>query len=699
MRNRKDLKGYGMKSSEADYYFFQEWTQEYESEIPDRRRGDERELDKLVSDVFQHLYAVYDPHKPDEEKRTTLARWFYYNAYVQPGISRGDENGAPVKVDDFLKDVLLHKGDIRRNRLAYLLGNVGVGKTSFVNWLITCKLHDLVTSEGIWFIRLDVEELKRGQSIERHEFVYYLALRILKLAEERPEIFLDHVLELDAVKKETMSLEYAENPGITSISTVLCRLAQGLCNSKGRRLVIVIDNLDYLCHLNDRGLFFDIESTGEMHILQRVSECITMFTHHRELGPLGANILLVTRQDSYRVLKDVMSASYVKSSVIEGFERYVLKDPGWEIALDARCKLLRKAAEIYQLPKGRKTTLEELPRAIENDIAKGRPKLIEHLVGLSNHGLRQLMDFFSNYGWITKGGEDLEARMLEHPPVGLLSFMLNNLCRFGQFPSGFPNIYLVNRLGEIAGAAEDMQHRHSYWLKRMILATIAQKKFRDVKDIVDLFCGSKGRGYDQSIIKLCLGSLTDSLCSNCITVERGLHPDRNRESLMILRLSLNARGKHCMREVFDRFSYLQLVVEDYLLPLPRCVEGFFSIERFHRLNYSYLVEGSNEYQARTIEMVRLKAEQILLFLTVLEKSLKWERKYFEGVFDHLDKRNVELPDISAIRKSIIEELRLLNSSLQNRVDLVAIGRRVSGLESEIDNQLMVAYSIAVGLGH
>lgn len=682
-----------MRGTDYEYYVVRPESK-HDTNIPDRRRRDERTYDALVEDIFKHKRAAYEPETPNDDRRTRFARHFYTEYYIGAELVFGGPEGAPVDTAEFMEDVVLAQGEIDRNNLFYLLGEIGVGKTAYVNWLITTLLRDQVANGLVWFMRLDFEELKQGQPVSPQELLYHLINAALNRVEKHPNLF-------EGAESQLIELRLAMNVAAEDIydanlserAAALCALARKIQGLTGRRLLLIFDNIDYLCHLNDRGLYYDDADTGEKHTLLQLYDLLALFNRPRELGHLGANVLIVTRFDCYNVLTRATVTSYRAPSFTREAKTYVVKSPGWRGVVDARCKLLRAVTNEVE-PPGKRRHFNKIPDSIENDLNSGEPRLIEHLLGITNHGLREMMGFFSQYGWVARD-DDLpgEPRFIHAYPVGLLTFMLNRKARFSQFGSKFPNIYLVNRIPAAGKAySKDHEHAHTYWLKRLITHAVASGHFRSPVEIVELF-HCDGKGYEGSIIRECLGSLTDATCSHCITVCRGLHPDRSKQALIIEKIELNERGLHCLTNIFDRFFYLQLVVEDPLLPIPRVVAEEFSFDILdrQRLDYTYVVETHQEYVEKAIEMVKVKAKQVLLFLEILDRALFWEQHVYSDVFERLAARRVEIPSVSDIRNSVVHELLLLNPNIGNRVDLSAVANYVVSRRDEIDKELGKAY--------
>ena len=680
-----------MKGPDYEHYLIRGVTPKHKADICDRRRRDEREIDALVADAFATCLAVYGPAKAGEDRRTRFARRFYTHLYVKPDLAFGSEAGAKADAKEFIEDVVLAKGNVGQNKLFYLLGEIGVGKTAFINWLITTQFHPLVEKGCLWFLRIDLEDLKRGQIMSPAEVVYYVTEQLFHVVSQHGKIFECAKSQLAELQKAHAVTEGDPCQGQFSLrSRKLSQVVRTIQEKSSRRLLLILDNIDYVCHANDRGLYYDNENTGELHILVKVCDFIELFNPQRELGHLGANVLTVTRSDSYEILEQAMATSCPRAFSARDSQRYVVKSPGAKAAVEARCQLLKGG--LAEIPEDAKRKhLEKMPEAIQESLYRGTPDLVTHLLGISNNGLRKMMEFFGQYAWAGgEGGSGEKPRLILSYPLALLAFMLNRKARFSQFLSRFPNIYLVLHLQDPENPlSKRHEHVHTFWLKRMILELLASGTCNDPSAVLAIFGGS--RGYEDSIIRECLGSLTDATCSYCVKAERGPHPNFSRKALMVNRIELSYRGQHCLWYLFDGFLYLQLVVEDPLLPIPLCLQQEFDygVLDLKNIDYGYIVAQGREYAEGVVGMLRIKARQVLLFLEVLQAALSCEVKYRAPVFDRLHRQRIKLPDVDEIRNSVLGDLVALNKYLDRPLDDIAelkgwVESRRDEVRSEVD---------------
>jgi hypothetical protein len=584
------------------------------------------------------------------------------------------------------------------------VGDVGVGKTAFVNYILTTKLRKHIEAKEVWYLRLDLERLggdgcrllgpielmceagkKACQILKDH--------RWLMGDQKESEQFQSQLAEaVKALDTPTMDAGKADAAG--RVSGAFGNLVSAIQRETGRRLVLILDNLDYICHRNDRGLFYYDDNTHEIPILIQLCQFVSMFLHEGALGNLGVNVLVVTRTDSYGVLQQVPGTSlFPEYASQQGKDCYHVNPIEWQDVLDCRRKLLSFAAKDVPEP-GKQKQFAGITQLISRELLLGRPSLITHLQRITNYGFREMMHFFAQYGWVSDCYETSEELTLERfvhqYPVALLTFMLRGRLRFQQFNSRFPNIYLVNRQPMREGSTEH-EHAHTYWLKRLICHYVDTCSNLTTHDFIDMFCDSNGGGYEKSVVRECLGSLSDSNCSNMLQITRERHPYAGRDVLQVTNVKLTSRGRHCLHFIFDRFFYLQLIVEDYHLPIPKVVYTQYDFDE-HTPHYGYVTAAQTEYVERSRQMIRLKAKQVLLFLEILNISYQWEELFYQPVFDRLRKEHIELPSVEGIRKSVLEELCTLSASLGDFIDVEACERCAKVQRAAIEEDLYAAYA-------
>ena len=443
---------------------------------------------------------------------------------------------------------------------------------------------------------------------------------------------------------------------------------------------------------------FDIDDdSGEAEAMHSVCDLVSLF-FHSTMGKLNANILFVLRTDSYEILKESKKVFPSVQCFDSNKNVYSIIPPDWEKVVYERGKLLEFViSKIDKL--GKKELFENITKPILRDLAyapSGQKPLIEHLQNITNFGLRDMMVFFAQYSWLEgqsyKDSERGIERFIHQYPVGLLAFMLKGRRRYHQFNSEFPNIYLVNVKDRCPTIQQETyQHPHTYWLKRLILHYIKQKEDENeivtTSNVLNIFRASSGDGYDDFLIRKCLGSLAQAKVSNMISAKRT--KSVSGDTLEIEDIMLTHRGRHCLDHIIDRFFYLQLIVEDFMLPLPRLFSSQFD---YPDEDYGYIIEPVSQYGKKAKRMVSKKAKQVLLLLEILESSFNLERLKYKSVFDRLQNENIPLPDISRIKVKVRDEIRAISSAQYNFINVSSLSNSINSEKEKIDEYLFDAYA-------
>ena len=119
--------------------------------------------------------------------------------------------------------------------------------------------------------------------------------------------------------------------------------------------------------------------------------------------------------------------------------------------------------------------------------------------------------------------------------------------------------------------------------------------------LVETFCGRNGRAYPENLVRYVLGSLSHVPQSELIEVEVGASGSGG-DTFYVKRIRLTRRGQFLIDQFADSFTYLQLVVDDWRLRLPRDLSWDF---QYVEPDYKYLVAGPQEYG----ELVKLVLER------------------------------------------------------------------------------------------
>ena len=343
-------------------------------------------------------------------------------------------------------------------------------------------------------------------------------------------------------------------------------------------------------------------------------------------------------------------------------------EPGWQEVLDARIELLNWAIDQIR-DAGVRDAMDRMTSVLRRETGAQNSRwgpLLVHMRKLAGYGLRDLMVFLQNYSWLegrvikNSPEEHPINRLMEQYPVGLIAFMLQGKRLFSQLHSRTPNLYVVNNHCK---QLESGAHPHSYWLKRLLLTYIYQRAPNAVwpEHTIKIFT-QNGHGYSESLVRACLGSISMANASCLVQIVRS--PVRDGELVRITNLTITARGQHFLTAICDRLFYLQLIVDDFMLPLPNSMESLCRFED-DMLDYTHLVAPFDEYIRRAKALIPERAMWARSFLIVLDEALKMERAVYAKVFQALSEEDVVLPDMRQIISGFDDELRRIGGQFSS----------------------------------
>lgn len=678
-------------------------------------------VSRLIDDIFKHFPAAFSFDEPDfyqgrqhrpgatnqnqrAQKKRPSVDWlgwkFYHEFYSQVKIARGTTaTGAWLSVDKFIEEITQSEEQEERNQFNFLVGPIGNGKTAFINSLITKEFPRNWATSDFWFVRLNPD------------YQSYISLQGL---DERKRLFLENFRNrLAFVTKEIeLLLAYNGNPidkekanriqalmraaqddtlTLSDLRTGLTNVVSAVSNALNRKFLLIIDNLDSFFHEHDRYLFISDKGTGEDESVHLISEVLIEFFHVTSpLGRLGCDLLVVLRPDSYQLLK-------AKRSVFRGFEAafredraaYSVTAPKWEHVIRQRLAFLKSISGRLKLNRSSRSVssqlthfLEELDVHTSESDTEPEPDIYELLKEISNQGIRSVVDFFSMYAWLPGDNgirQNLTKRYIDHQPVGLIAYMLNNKLLFSQAGSKFPNIFMVNAkafgddsiVREKSNGNMSTEHRLTYWLKFLILRFLFHIAYKNeesvtIDEVLETFCGDReGRRtgfYEQGVVRLIMGSFAQTHQTDLITVARKVSADGSK-LLASGDIRLTPRGKYLAQKLAFTFPYLQLVVDDHYLLLPRGCQQFFRLS--HGLNYGYLVKPRDRYIAESDRMLRKKIRMVTKFVALLTVAYKVESDVYAPVLEALGKYGVPAVDMNVMQNGFIDEMRALSRKKRN----------------------------------
>lgn len=630
------------------------------------RKARKNIIDKAINKIYTHQNAAFlleDIEYSDKFDEIEIAHYFYNNCFVENNLKTGLE-GNDLSAEDFLNEILSKFSDDNplikkrsKNKIYYLLGDVGSGKSAFVNYLITTSLRRYSLTENLVFIRLDLNKEDFTEGISEKLFLNKTVEKIKSVFERNPKLIPDEISEK---YERLVGMDYSNNP-----KKFISHLIDIFKSYKN--FLFIYDNIDFIVHQYDRDFFKEeaIETFNEVS-KKAIAFVMQFFSDSSELSNLASVFLFVLRNSTYNRIQDKPMISGRPGSYNNDNNVYTLEKESWESVLDSRNKLFRfaldKKIKDESLKKEAINMLNEID--YETNERKSRIKRsVEHVISLTNLQHREFVEYLAKFIWInyTKP-ESKRITIIEKKPVSSLTYMLGGKRLFSQEKSQFPNIYLNELLSRICIERNDC--RNTYWLKRLILEYIKVETLAESEAESD-FISEIFQSYGKIAVKEALGCLSDVGISNLISVDtENLIKSSTNHSLM-----LTDRGLYCLENVFDKFTYLQLVVDDYKMPIPKSIKkefpNLFSFQN-QNLDYSYITEQLSSGE----ELINLKAKQVIIFIDVLEATLKCEMKLHKSCFDSLKELDVEIPSVNKMRESLLNEIKTIfqySKSRRNKI--------------------------------
>ena len=693
-----------MLKSQSHEFFFRADEEGHASKLLNANRGtsDEkifRELCRLIFDF--HAIDLPFLKKPEWPKSNEygkqrlprgltrcIAHQFFNKRYVDIDLTRGlARDGDPVLLDVFASEIVGNAQSGDPCNVSFLIGEAGAGKSALVSYLLAKRGPGWIKDESVVPLRVDLDR-KFDHSVppqgrEHSSFLFYVHDQILKA-----------YLALGLLTPDEHAKVYSQTKMDRGDTTAECErrfilLCSQLSRFSGKRPLLIIDNLDFLYHVYDRGLFAkeaagdrptkeqESLSTERDRVHKLIQYVIRIWSDTWALETLGISVLIVLREDSLRHYRE--GANYVPAPDPRD-STYRLKGASLFAVTEAHMKLLKDT--ISRIPvEGKQRLLSQAADHI--DKRSRRPvvnRLHADLFELAKQGLREIMQHYGEFVWLPVAFDEstdlisMTDRFSDQYSASLIAFVQSGNRLYSQFKSEFPNVYLIRGdCDEQRGPAwENLcgPHKHTYWLKRLILQFIAEKQARgeEVKPqgIYDVFspAGSE-KAFEEDIVRLTLGSLAQ--VENCHVVDFRFTAGGERASYVVDRIALSSRGKRLVglgtdgklipeKAFIDQFIYLQLVVDDYLLPIPKCISQAFA---YRGIDYSYLVGNTMDYRSLHEEKLRSVIPQVFYLLDILDESLTFEREVFQDAFAQLEAAGISIPKIAEIEARVVGEIKLI----------------------------------------
>ena len=623
-----------------------------------------KKMNSLFENVFFDHNAVYSlgGHEEWNSKRKLAYNFFNSEKYYSlPEIKCAQDN-KNVTPDEFIRKVFEDSSHGNKNKISYLLGKVGRGKTAYINYLITKHLP--ARKNSLIFIRFDVETNNIINSenpiqliVERisEQLIDIISKRFIELKEDNN--LKDYIKSFESELKK-------ENRDFNKLKSYLKEIASRMPS----KFVIIIDNLDILYQNIKRGFYRD----GSNNFYQILNKVIKSFipTNDNDLDSLHANILFVMREETYdyvRMLNHKESTSTISHHFNDN-NLYEMQEYDWSKIIKGRFDML---VDLVNQNKEKYDDYDQILKHIEkvNDYLNNKEiGLLEKIKKLANSGLREMMRYLNQYSYTPYLNIE---RFIHNEPVGIMAYILKGKRLYSNEESDITNIY-SNDLNE-------KMKMPTYWLKYVLVKYLEERRNiqTELNDIYHIFSPVQN-GYTKDQVNNVIDELSNSNESNMIDIKQVYDPLKDTTKTF---LTITEKGLYLIKNVVDKFYYLQLIVDDPSLILPDLYlkESLFNYENSD--DYSYILLQGDKYSAAASSVIRKKGQAVILFLTLLKFSLIAEKKEYRTVFNNL---NHLLIDVDININSIKEELHKIYSSKSKDKKLIPFTEDFDSYVNEID---------------
>lgn len=439
------------------------------------------------------------------------------------------------------------------------------------------------------------------------------------------------------------------------------------------RLLLILDNIDGYHYYYDKYTFFPeygIEQANSIH--KNIMELTSTLANGQYLGLLGITVIIAARRYVY---EECLHTCPEESNYEFTGTVFQIDNVGEISILLSRIKLLEVAVNKLKHDDFFGNHCDHLSNALirlkilfgiedsnEGQVLGRGASVMRMIRNLCHHGNRDLVGFLTHLRLDYRTDSELIERFLYDKPHTLLPLYITDLrVRYTQKRGHFPNIFLVDSMvlinPEFANA--HLPHKHTYWLKYLILAYVYERpnKVETVNQLKRLFVHVGG--YEEHLFNLVLGSLCTTKESRCLEPEAF-------ENTTPRRVAVTSRGKALMSS-WDNdstpfcfsFIYLQLIVDDYLMSYPVTIYPRIYNEG---LDLEYLFETSEEYGRKSRDYLLGKMHCVLAFCLLLKTSYEVERQKRPALFLEIRKFLPRiLPDFDEVVSSLLMQYKKILS--------------------------------------
>jgi len=650
--------------------------------------------------------------------RDPLSIYFVKNIYQPHTLHWADQPEVKVNYKDLKEDLWAssyipeaREGRLGSNKVRIVEGKTGIGKTLLARRLELDTLEEFLRE---FPNRAVIDYRRRGYSIPLPVYidVFHIFSKGDTLRFEPEDIDMEKLKEeiiertFDLLRMGDGRLRF--RGGFLEVEIIKSKAKEESWNLKDLctflkenkvHLLLIFDEMDEYQFFYTRYAFFD-EFLKRMHdkIFANVTQLIRNFTEESRWGCLGINAIFFMRND----LSTLVCRQFQRRNLNTGDPTLTvleMEEPEIRVIFFSRYRLLTSVLDdrdvrnaIHSLGFRHNQLLLNALHGIWM-----KPSKVHLLIKeIAHHGYRSLIKFYSELK-IPLDSRDLLIRYVQNPPYSFLIVYINNLYRkYTQAQGHFPNMFLNDAVvlkNEFRrkGVPESLKasfeeahkpHLHTYWLKYLVLKYIVKMDKKEdgervfLRDLIKVFC-EKGK-YEEHLLRHVVGSLStpnESWCLECeISEEESadsveLKPTNRGKTLVSKYGELDKELREELRNVEFCFSleYLETIIDDYLLSLPRKWATKIYLTDFE--GYVHLASlRDKDFREKAEDTIEKKSKAVLYFLRVLEASFKEEvMKFRKELYEYLKEKFGEefFPKFDDIANSIVSSATNILNSLTN----------------------------------
>lgn len=555
--------------------------------------------------------------------------------YKNPNqVDDEEELGAQSTFDHLYSCVVAKPFDrhLEENRITFLIGEVGVGKTFVVSLLMHRLFAEKTDHSGfrIFPVYIDMEQYVASHGNNTTDSNEFVRRFLIFLGSKISQSFEKHCGDV-SYKEFIGSISKDATSEQASLQIQHGLKALALNANPKCRAVIVLDNIDVLHYQDSRWAFFQEEYTKHRHTIEeKIGRLIFSFLDDSLLGDCGLCCLIVARENVARDSRLINQPALTRRpELLDHVVFQVFPTPA-EKVLESRFAIFQEALALGYADgqlKGHTLADQLALFKVLSGISLSPTNYhdgLRRVADLCHHGIRSLVEFLFRLKVDLAKHKEIVDRLFDHAPWILERIYIANFYeRYSQAQGHFPNIFLVD--GDVSEArVTEVIHYPTYWLKYLLLKRIGLSTGQGVslQQLLDEF--SRDYLFEDKIVRLCVGSLNMVNESRCIEII-GAAKDDCHENLV----RLTSRGRRLIgsndNQMFPycfELSYLQLVIDDHLLSIPKQWAPSVCVDSSLR----YATSTGDKYSKLVRRELTVKFPAVIRFIRVLEAAWQYECK-------------------------------------------------------------------------